>query len=58
MPARDALEQGRARLNALSSLKVEAADAQKRCDDAETPLEPGSYMVKLGKKRFLRLTVR
>ena len=30
----------------------------KRCDDAETPLEPGSYVVKLGKKRFLRLTVR
>ena len=38
VPARDALEQGRARLNALSSLKVEAADAQKRCDDAETAL--------------------
>ena len=36
VPARDALEQGRARLNALSSLK--AADAQKRCDDAETAL--------------------
>ena len=29
-----------------------------RCDDAETPLEPGSYVVKLGKKRILRLTVR
>ena len=29
-----------------------------RCDDAETPLDPGSYVVKLGKKRFLRLTVR
>ena len=29
-----------------------------RCDDAESPLEPGSYVVKLGKKRFLRLTVR
>ena len=29
-----------------------------RCDDAETPLAPGSYVVKLGKKRFLRLTVR
>ena len=38
VPARDALEQGRARLNALSSLKVEATDAQKRCDDAETAL--------------------
>ncbi|MFQ6977334.1 MAG: AAA family ATPase [Oscillibacter sp.] len=38
VPARDALEQGRARLNALSSLKVEAADAQKRCDDAEAAL--------------------
>lgn len=36
VPARDALEQGRARLNALSSLK--AADAQKRCDDAEAAL--------------------
>ena len=29
-----------------------------RCDDAETPLAPGSYVIKLGKKRFLRLTVR
>ena len=29
-----------------------------RCDDAETPLQPGTYVVKLGKKRFLRLTVR
>ena len=38
VPARDALEQGRARLNALSSLKAEAADAQKRCDDAEAAL--------------------
>lgn len=38
VPARDALEQGRARLNALSSLKVEAADAQKRCDNAEAAL--------------------
>ena len=38
VPARDALEQGRARLNALSSLKAEAADAQQRCDDAETAL--------------------
>lgn len=38
VPARDALEQGRARLNALSSLKVEATDAQKRCDDAEAAL--------------------
>ena len=38
VPARDALEQGRARLNALSSLTAEAADAQKRCDDAEAAL--------------------
>lgn len=38
VPARDALEQGRARLNALSSLKVEAADAQQCCDTAETAL--------------------
>ena len=38
VPARDALEQGCARLNALSSLKAEAADAQKRCDDAEAAL--------------------
>lgn len=38
VPARDALEQGRARLNALSSLKAEAADAQKRCDDAAAAL--------------------
>ena len=29
-----------------------------RHDDADTPLAPGSYVVKLGKKRFLRLTVR
>jgi tyrosyl-tRNA synthetase len=28
-----------------------------RCEDAQTPLTPGEYMVKLGKKRFLRLTV-
>jgi tyrosyl-tRNA synthetase len=28
-----------------------------RCEDAQTPLPPGEYMVKLGKKRFLRLTV-
>ena len=38
VPSRDALEQGRARLNALSSLKVEAADAQQCCDTAETAL--------------------
>ncbi len=29
-----------------------------RHDDAETPLSAGTYVVKLGKKRFLRLTVR
>lgn len=29
-----------------------------RCDDAVTPLTPGAYVVKLGKKRFLRLTVQ
>ena len=29
-----------------------------RCDDAETSLAPGSYVIKLGKKRVLRLTVR
>ena len=29
-----------------------------RCDDALTPLVPGEYVIKLGKKRFLRLTVR
>ena len=28
-----------------------------RCEDAQTPLMPGEYIVKLGKKRFLRLTV-
>ncbi|MCL2123262.1 MAG: tyrosine--tRNA ligase [Desulfovibrionaceae bacterium] len=28
-----------------------------RCEDAQTPLAPGAYIVKLGKKRFLRLTV-
>ena len=38
VPARDALEQGRARLNALASLKAEAAGAQQRCDAAETAL--------------------
>lgn len=53
-----------------SGLAARAAEAKRtitgslsldgeRCDDAETPLEPGSYaVVKLGKKRFLRLTVR
>ncbi len=29
-----------------------------RCDDPSTPLAPGEYVIKLGKKRFLRLTVR
>ena len=29
-----------------------------RVEDAETALLPGSYIVKLGKKRFLKLTVR
>lgn len=29
-----------------------------RCDDALTPLAAGDYVVKLGKKRFLRLTVQ
>ena len=29
-----------------------------RCDDALSPLDAGEYSVKLGKKRFLRLTVR
>jgi len=28
-----------------------------RCEDAQTPLAPGAYILKLGKKRFLRLTV-
>ena len=28
-----------------------------RCEDAQTPLTPGEYIVKLGKKRFLRLRV-
>ena len=28
-----------------------------RCDDALTALAPGEYVIKLGKKRFLRLTV-
>lgn len=30
----------------------------KRHEDVDTPLESGSYIIKLGKKRFLRLTVR
>lgn len=29
-----------------------------RCDDALTPLAAGEYIIKLGKKRFLRLTVQ
>ncbi|WP_027187648.1 tyrosine--tRNA ligase [Desulfovibrio cuneatus] len=28
------------------------------CEDGATPLAPGEYVVKLGKKRFLRLTVQ
>jgi len=28
-----------------------------RCEDAQTPLMPGTYIVKFGKKRFLKLTV-
>ncbi|MCR5563563.1 MAG: tyrosine--tRNA ligase [Desulfovibrio sp.] len=30
----------------------------KRCEDAVSPLPAGDYVVRLGKKRFLRLTVR
>lgn len=30
----------------------------KRCDDALAPLPAGEYVVRLGKKRFLKLTVR
>ncbi|MDO5483973.1 MAG: tyrosine--tRNA ligase [Desulfovibrionaceae bacterium] len=30
----------------------------KRCDDALSPLPAGEYVVKLGKKRFLKLTVQ
>ncbi len=29
-----------------------------RCDDAQSSLASGSYIIRLGKKRFLRLTVR
>lgn len=29
-----------------------------RCDDPITPLAPGAYIIRLGKKRFLRLTVK
>ena len=29
----------------------------KKCDDATSPLQPGDYVIRLGKKRFLRLTV-
>ena len=28
-----------------------------RCDDAITPLSAGEYVIKLGKKRFLKLLV-
>ncbi len=38
VPARDALEQGRAKLAALTSLEAAAADAQQRCDTAEIAL--------------------
>ena len=38
IPPRDALELGRMRLSALSSLKADAADAQQRCRDAEDAL--------------------
>ncbi len=41
------------RLIKSGSLSVDGV----RVDDAETPLTPGEYVVKLGKKRFLRLTV-
>ncbi len=29
-----------------------------RCDDAKSPLQAGSYVIRLGKKRFLRLEVK
>ena len=41
------------RLIKEGALSVDSA----RCDDALTPLAPGEYVIKLGKKRFLRLTV-
>ena len=34
-----------------------AIDGQ-RCEDALSPLPAGQYVVKLGKKRFLKLIVR
>ena len=30
----------------------------RRCDDALTPLPAGDYVIRLGKKRFLKLNVR
>ncbi len=41
------------RLVAQNALSVDG----KPCIDALTPFAPGSYVIKLGKKRFLRLTV-
>ena len=29
-----------------------------RCKDDKTPLKPGKYVIKFGKKSFLRLTVK
>ena len=42
------------RLIAQNALSVDGT----LCTDAATPFTPGSYIIKLGKKRFLRLTVR
>ena len=41
------------RLIKEGALSVDGA----RCDDALSALAPGEYVIKLGKKRFLRLTV-
>lgn len=41
------------RLVRQGALSIDGA----RCEDAETPLVPGEYVLKLGKKRFLKLRV-
>lgn len=41
------------RLTAQNALTVDGA----LCTDGQTPFEKGAYVIKLGKKRFLRLTV-
>jgi tyrosyl-tRNA synthetase len=51
------LAESRSKVRQLIEQKALSIDG-KLCEDALTPLGKGNYVIKLGKKRFLRLTVK